>query len=325
MKILHLLYSHSFSGAENIVSLIINATNDVPGFDSIYCSPIGSIKDTLEAKGVPYLGINKVSLKEVKRAIEIYQPDVIHAHGTIAGFMAALACGRRKLVLHIHNNSKDSGRLSLKSMVNLLPFIKAKQVIWVSKDCLDYYLFGSLVKKKSSVISNGIDLSQFKFSKRKTNRYKLVMVSRFAPAKDQQTVIKAMSFLDQRYHLYLIGDGPLIEDSKRMVSMMQLDQRVHFLGARSDIAYQIGDAFVGIQSSNWEGFGMSALEFMACGIPVIASDVEGLKQVVEGAGVLFKKGDAKDLSEKIRNLSTDNDYYEKIATKCKDRANNYSI
>jgi glycosyltransferase involved in cell wall biosynthesis len=104
-----------------------------------------------------------------------------------------------------------------------------------------------------------------------------------------------------------------------------VDNRVYFLGARSDVANLIAESYIGIQSSNWEGFGLTAVEMMACGKPVIATDVDGLKQVVEWAGELFHKGDKNELAHKVKALLSDKSYYNDMALRCKSRASEYDI
>jgi len=82
---------------------------------------------------------------------------------------------------------------------------------------------------------------------------------------------------------------------------------------------------IGIQSSNWEGFGLTALEMMASGLPVIASDVAGLKQVVEGAGLVFEVNNAFDLAQKINDLLNNIPLYNKIKSQSLQRALEYDI
>lgn len=325
MKVLHILASSSFSGAENVVCQIITAFKKSPEIELAYCSPYGKIKEILDGKGIPYLPLNNLTTKEIRNTIKIYKPDIIHAHGTTAAVKAAMVCWNIPLVYHIHNNSFNSRRLSKKSIANLIPFIKASHVIWVTQHCQDSYLFSSIAKNKSSVVNNGIDLSVFQNAKTATNPDKIIMVSRFAPAKDHDTVIKAMPLINNNFQLYFVGDGERRPACEDLVRNMGLEERVHFLGARSDIPKLVGDAFIGIQSSHWEGFGMSAVEIMACGVPVIASDADGLKQVVEDAGVIFKTGDEKDLASKIQLLATDSALYNKTAKACLDRSKKYSI
>lgn len=325
MKVLHLLTSRSFSGAENVVCQIILAFKGDSNMEHVYCSPMGSIKNTLSEKGVSYLPINSMTKKDIRCAIKKFNPDIIHAHGTIAAVKASLVCGKIPLVYHIHNNSFDSRRFSKKSIANLIPFLKASHVVWVTQHCLDCYKFSSIVKHKSTVVNNGIDLKVFQNAKVKSLDNKLIMVSRFAPAKDHETVIKAMPLIDVRFHLYFVGDGEKRPYCEELVKTMNLGDRVHFLGVQSDIPKIVGDAFIGIQSSHWEGFGMSAVEIMACGIPVIASDADGLKQVVEGAGLIFKTGDENDLARKIQQLATNHSLYSSVSNSCLNRSKEYSI
>lgn len=151
------------------------------------------------------------------------------------------------------------------------------------------------------------------------------MISRFAPAKDQKTVIKAISLLEDSIHLIFVGDGETINICKQYAKDLNVENRVHFLGTRSDIPELIAQCEIGVQSSHWEGFGLTAVEMMAGGLPVIASNVNGLKQVVEDAGLLFETGNAIELKNYINKLLEDKAYYNKISVACKERSIQYSI
>ena len=130
MKVLHILRSNRFSGAENVVCQIVGNFMSIHGFEMAYCSPKGPIADILEKKGIPFIGMESLSPSNVRNAIKAYSPDIIHAHGTSAGFIASLVSGKIPLVLHIHNNSKNSSRISMKSMANIIPFYKAEHIIF---------------------------------------------------------------------------------------------------------------------------------------------------------------------------------------------------
>lgn len=151
------------------------------------------------------------------------------------------------------------------------------------------------------------------------------MVSRFAASKDQETVIKALRFLDEDVTLRLVGEGDNFEHCKQVAIEENVANRVEFLGSRSDIPELIGESYLGIQSSNWEGFGLTAVEFMAAGKPVIVSDVDGLRQVVEGAGLIFEKGNIKALVKEIKSLLSDPFKYAVVSRNCHDRAKQYDI
>ena len=151
------------------------------------------------------------------------------------------------------------------------------------------------------------------------------MVGRFSEAKDQATIIKSMKYISEDVHLLLVGEGPLKDYNKRLAEDIGVSNKVHFLGFRSDVERILKTSDIIIQSSNWEGFGLAVVEGMAAGKPVISSGVPGLKEVVEGAGVLFEQGNDIELAGKINMLLQDNRYYENIAKACLDRANYYDI
>ena len=151
------------------------------------------------------------------------------------------------------------------------------------------------------------------------------MVAGFRYQKDQETLIRAMKHLTIDAELWLIGDGarrPIIE---QCIKNNKLSERVRLLGVRGDIPSIIKAADVVVQSSHWEGFGLAAVEGMAAGKPVVASNVEGLAQVVEGAGLLFPHGEEVALAKIINELLTNDCYYQQVAEKCTERAQMYDI
>ena len=151
------------------------------------------------------------------------------------------------------------------------------------------------------------------------------MVAGFRYQKDQETLIRAFNILPEDYELWLIGDGERRSIIEQCIKDNKLEDRVLLLGIRSDIPSILKSVDVVVQSSHWEGFGLAAVEGMAAGKPVIASDVEGLAQVVEGAGILFPLGDDKKLADIIKQLIGDQTYYQQVAARCWERAQMFDI
>lgn len=146
------------------------------------------------------------------------------------------------------------------------------------------------------------------------------------PAKDQMTLIRAIPYIeDPDAFIVFAGDGPEMKKAKELARELEVNDRCIFLGNRDDVPILMGAAYIGIQSSHWEGFGLTAVEFMASEKPVIASNVDGLKQVVEKAGLLFQMSNAIDLAEKINKLISDSNLYNDIKNQCIKRAQLYSI
>ena len=152
------------------------------------------------------------------------------------------------------------------------------------------------------------------------------MVARFSMQKDHYTLIDAISMLsDKSCYLVLIGDGPLIFDLMKYANKLKIDDRTLFLGVRQDIPQLIKMSDICVLSSNWEGFGLVAVEYMAAGRPVIVSNVSGLKDVVSDAGLIFEKGNSRDLRDKIESLIYNKNLYIDITKKGQERSMHFDI
>ena len=97
IKVVHLLQSPRFSGAENVVCQIIRMFQRDETIEMIYCSPNGPIKEALVERKINFLPITDLTVKEVRRMIREVNPDIIHAHDMRASFVAAQACKTTRL------------------------------------------------------------------------------------------------------------------------------------------------------------------------------------------------------------------------------------
>lgn len=259
------------------------------------------------------------------------QFDIIHVHLFPSLYWVALStiCIRRHLIWTEHNTTNKR-----RSKAWLQPFEKFiysqyEMIICISTATMQEIKQWTQAKEldhRYCIIENGVDIDAFsKVRKRKLYDYTLIQVSRFSPAKDQDTVIRAVKLLPKNVHVLFVGDGERINICKQLSLELGLQDRVHFLGVRQDTAELFACADIAVQSSNWEGFGLVAVEAMATGLPVIASEVDGLKQVTEGAGLLFPRGDERMLAQLIKSLIDDKTLYNKISEKCIKRAKEYDI
>ena len=151
------------------------------------------------------------------------------------------------------------------------------------------------------------------------------MVAGLRIEKDHETVLKAMTHLPDNYSLRLVGDGVKADTLKKMTTDLGLDDRVTFMGVRQDVPDILEQSDIVVLSSHWEGLSLSSIEGMASGRPFVASDVDGLHEMVSGAGVLFEHGNDKDLAEKIQWLCEHPEEYRKVAQCCQDKARQYDI
>ena len=183
-------------------------------------------------------------------------------------------------------------------------------------------------------IDNGVDIAKYHDAQpiaresigSNDGKFVIVMVAGFREQKDQDTLIRAVSKLPkERFELWLVGDGARRRQLELLVDSLQLKERVSFLGIRMDVPIILKAADVVVMSSHWEGLSLSNIEGMSVGKPFVASDVNGLREVTEGYGILFPHGDDGALASIILQLSEDRAYYQKVASRCYERARQFDI
>ena len=100
---------------------------------------------------------------------------------------------------------------------------------------------------------------------------------------------------------------------------------MHLLGLRSDVPEVLATSDYVVMCSHYEGLSLSSLEGMASGKPFLADNVDGLREIVEGNGVLFEHEDAEGFAAAILKLDSDKEYREQIVKQCQAKAANYDI
>lgn len=179
------------------------------------------------------------------------------------------------------------------------------------------------------VIQNGIPTNDFENAEPvdlgvPPNIPRLVFVGRFEPPKDHATVLRALAVIPNA-HLFLVGDGVLRPNLEKLARTLGIADRVTFLGRRRDVAQILKASDIYIHSTTFDGFGIAACEAMASGLPVVASDVPGLADVVRGAGVLFPVGDHTALAREIRELLGSSQRQRELRKASRERAQDFGI
>lgn len=133
------------------------------------------------------------------------------------------------------------------------------------------------------------------------------MVARFVKQKNQALLIEAVSRLGSPVILTFVGDGPLLDEAKQKAASCPPHVKVEFLGEQRDITSILAASNLFVLSTNWEGFPLCILEAMRAGLPVIAMDVDGVREaVLDGkTGMLVRVGDLDGLTKAIRQLIAD--------------------
>lgn len=286
MKVLHLLQSNRFSGAENVACQIISICKNEK-IEFAYSSPDGQIKDALQERNIKFLPMKKACVSEYKRVIQEFSPDVIHAHDMGASFYAALVCGNIKLVSHIHNNSFNSRKLSAKAVAYIVAAIKASHIFWVSDSAYKEYRFRKIFERKSSVLYNIIDInSLYEKMQQDTNSYDydVVYLGRLSYPKNPQRLMYVLSEVIKQLpniKVAIIGTGDLEDETKKLCLQLNLCDNITFLGFKKNPYKILKNSKVMVMTSRWEGLPMCALEALALGVPIVSTPTDGLIAVVK--------------------------------------------
>ncbi len=181
------------------------------------------------------------------------------------------------------------------------------------------------------VIPNFVDLERFNVQPcpeasklRQENERVLIHVSNFRPVKRVTDIIEATAQVAKSHpvRLLMVGDGPDRPAAEKRARELGISDAVCFLGSQDNIEKILPCADLFLLPSQFESFGLSALEAMACGVPVIATASGGLSEVVEDerTGKLFPVGDIEAFSLAIKDLLDDDSKLKSFGTAARDRA-----
>jgi glycosyltransferase involved in cell wall biosynthesis len=347
MKILQIINSLNTGGAEKLVLETLPQYYE-KGIDMDVLVLNGSEYPFMkELKRLTCCNIYSLGLKSVYNPFHIFKIipyfkkyDLVHVHLFPAQYWVVLAkiisFSKIKLIFTEHSTSNRRIQNRWLKLIDRFFYKSYHQIICITQEVSEVLKeHTSLPENKFKIINNGVAIEKFKnattitrnsfFKDIEATNKLLIQVSSFQPPKDQATLIKSMQYLSKDVRLLLVGDGVLRKDNEDLVAELQLKNRVLFLGLRMDVPQLLKSSDISILSSEWEGFGLVAVEGMASGKPFIGSDVPGLSNVVKGAGILFEPGNAKELAQEIEKLLSDDNYYQSIADACQLRAEQYNI
>ncbi len=223
---------------------------------------------------------------QLARFFRSAKTEVVHTHGPYAHFygtVAAKITGTCRVVHTVHGFPwPQSWR---RRIVNQFAGQLTKYLVTVSQDLSGYAKHDLGVRsKKLRVIYNGIDANRFSLGNGKRNdRAAIIMVSRLSSEKDFPTLLNAADAIRRKkpdFLLRLAGDGPQRGKIERLVHELALERHVELLGNRSDIPELLSNAAAFVLSTHTEGLSIALLEAMASGLPIVATDVGGNREVV---------------------------------------------
>lgn len=313
VKVLHILNTGSFSGAENVVITIIN--NMAKFVDAIYLSPDGSIRNHLEENNISFYPIEKLTVSNLKKAINTINPDLLHAHDFTAGIVSSLSTRKIPIINHIHNTPPWMKKLTLKSIIYGISCIQYKWILTVSSSIIREYVFGEYINSKSTMIGNPLQIQTIR-EKAIVAKLKepsdIVFLGRCSRQKNPflfLDIINDLTKLLPDIQAIMVGDGELRQQTEFRILELGLENNITLYGFQENPYGLLNAGKVLCMPSLWEGLPIAALEALSLGKPVIASPVGGLVDIIDPTcGQLCNTKEA--FINELHQLITNATYYQ---------------
>lgn len=318
IKIMHLISTSVFSGAENVACQIINGFKDRIEYSMTYAAVIGKNIDQLNDRKIPILQLKKFNYSSIKAAIKKYNPDVIHAHDPKAIALAAIASNKIKIIGHFHVN--EMNKITPKSIIVYILSSKISKMIWVSNSALNEFCFKKKIEKKSTVLYNTINSEEIeekaKDQKIKYKKYDIVYLGRLTYQKNPQRLIQIINLIAKKMpnvSVAIIGDGDLFKETFSMIQHKHLDKNIKMFGNLNNPYPLLNASKILLMTSRNEGTPMCILEAMALRKPIISTPTDGIKDIVIDGQTGILSNNNQILADSVLKLLSNNNLYEKMS------------
>ena len=295
------------------------------------------------------------SLLAARRAFlarpELERFDIVHSHFELGDLLCHLVNSRvrhMRRIRTVHNEREWRRVRIIGKLLNTfsLPFFFQTE-IGVSKTIihkLDGRISARLFCKHAHLIPNAIDLSRFAQVDRSTVRKEqarnrlglpasarvIGIVGRLDPQKGHTYFIQAAQYLAQKIsdmQFVIVGTGRLDLFIRGEAERLGILDKVHFLGARTDVDLILPGFDVLVSSSVWEGLSTTIMEGMAAGIPIVATRVSGSEELIDDnvTGLLVQPKSASKLAEAIARILFDEEIRQKMVGSAKSKVRDFDI
>ncbi|MFJ5790956.1 glycosyltransferase family 4 protein [Lysinibacillus sp. NPDC093197] len=264
------------------------------------------------------------ALWQLRAAFKKIQPDVIATHSSKAGAIGRIIGGLLRIptIFTAHSWSFTEGvpqkkQLMYRQLEKTVQPLTTKIITVSDYDRKLALTKGIAPAHKMQTVHNGIEQLEMKIApNRAENEHpQIVMVARFEVPKRQDLLLEAlMELSDIPWHLQFIGDGSLRPQLESYVKDKGFSERVTFLGNQLDVTKLLAHSHIFALLSDWEGLPISIIEAMRAGLPIIATNVGGVNELVtdQENGFLIARDEPSLLKERLKQLLTDETLCEKM-------------
>lgn len=318
MRILLVATGLKVGGAEHQVVALAGAFRALGHAVAIVSLSPGCEIDVPPGVDVIELGMRKtpaglaLALWRARTFVRAWRPDVMHAHMMHANLFARLLTriARCPLLVCTAHSYREGGRARM--LAYRLTDRWCALTTHVSEaGRAGMIAAGAVPAARIVVMPNGIDIARFRHDAERRARTRaslgiddgaplLMHVGRLVPAKAQHVLVAAfVRSRDKRAKLLIAGGGPLADTLAAQIHVLQLDGRVRLLGPRHDVPALLDAADAFALSSHIEGSPLVLAEALASGCPVVSTDAPGVREIVDGLGIIVPRGDAEALARAI--------------------------
>lgn len=349
IRILYVIPTLGYGGAEKLlVNLLREFENTDIEAKVVILTKNTSLKEALPstvecinigpATTIYNIGRNIGLVCKISRIIRQFNPNIIHTHLYMADLLLRFAwlTSRSVLVSTVHATDKWWYENGLRSFIKTkLDSISARlsgsHFICVSElVAVEANRILKIPRGKLNVINNGIVLKQLSELPLRTKGYNIIQVGRFFPEKNHILSISAFEIVRTYFpesSLTFVGDGPLRNQLQAEVCRRGLAGSIRFLGEVPDVLPYFRAANIYWMPSLYEGLSLACLEAMASALPIVVSDVGGLRPLVErsSGGMLVSPLSDNELAKVTIELLSDHDQCTKLGANARKYALNFDI
>ena len=262
------------------------------------------------------------AVKAIRHYIKRITPDIVYAHSSKAGALARIAdLGiKNKVIYNPHgwafNMQQSAKKKEMYKWVERISAHFCDKIVCISDAEKESALREKICKpSKLQVIYNGIDLEEIKNTKAKTRNelnipedaFVVGQVGRLSEQKAPDVFVKAAKLIKEKIpnaYFILVGDGELRNQIEVMIHKAGLDGSFLITGWVDNPAAYMKIMNVGTLLSRWEGFGLVLPEYMACGVPIVATDVDAIPTILTSkkTGLLVQMDNALNVFQSIFSL-----------------------